>query len=147
MSSYHGWVHRPKWMGGTDPLGPFPPYHIKLFSDTQLVLVGAQDYTFAVPFDMDGLRLKRVEIDVTTVSSGGDITVQVGNLTQAVNMLSTEAQIDAGDYHSADSGTPAVVNTSNNQVFHKDRLQVQITAAGSGAMGLAIILFFAPVGD
>lgn len=144
MSAYHGWDHRPKWLGGADPSPPIPPYHIKLFSDIQLLVVGAQDYTFGIPFDMDGLNLQHVEIDVSTVSSSGDITVQVANLTQAVNMLSTEVQIDAGDYHSADSGTPVVIDEGNSQIFHKDRIQVQITAAGTGAMGLAIILFFAP---
>lgn len=144
MSAYHGWDHRPKWLGGPDPAQPCPPYHIKLFADTQIVVTGVRDYTFAIPFDVDGLELKHVEIDITAVSSSGDVTVQVANLTQGVDMLSTVARIDAGDYHSGDSATPVVINAGNAQVFHKDRLQVQITGAGTNAAGLAIILFFAP---
>ena len=31
--NYHAWTHRPKQLGGSDPLQPYGFYEVKLFAD------------------------------------------------------------------------------------------------------------------
>ena len=100
---YHAWTHRPKADGGTDPLdieaGGVSPYHIKVFGDTQQCTTGDKKFAFAIDEDLDGTTLTKVELYVTVVSSSGIVQVQLRNSTDAVDMLSTRVQVDAGEKH------------------------------------------------
>lgn len=129
---------------GPDPApGGDPVYHHKVFADEQIVLAGDNRRIFAIPEDMDGMALQQVEIDVTTVSSSGIVQVQIRNATAAVDMLSTRAQVDAGEFHSKDSGTQPVVNAANADVAHGDRICIDVDAGGTNAKGLGVVLYFA----
>jgi hypothetical protein len=145
MPDYHGKAHLPKQFGGTDPIDIPPPYHVKVFGDTRIVLVGDARWIITMPHDMHQLRVWDIEISVTTVSSSGIVQVQLRNIDNGnVDILSTRAQIDVGDYHSDDSGTQPVVNGSNNLVSHKDKIAMDIDAAGTGAKGLEVVVFWGP---
>lgn len=91
---------------------------------------------------MDGLSLRVVELFITTISSSGIVQVQIRNRTQAVDMLSTRVQVDAGDLNSGTSGTPPVINAANDQVFWMDEICIDVDAAGTGAEGMGVILEF-----
>ena len=136
----HGPDHSP---GGPDPLTLPPPYHVKVFGDTRIVLLGDARFIITIPRDVDEMVVDDVEISVTTVSSSGIVQVQLRNIDNGnVDILSTRAQVDAGETHSSTSGTQPVVNTANADVTHADRIAVDIDAAGTGAKGLEVVIFF-----
>jgi hypothetical protein len=95
-----------------------------------------------VPSTLNGMDLVAVAAAVTTVSSSGAPTVQVHNVTQAADMLSTAITIDASETDSATAATPAVIDTANDDVATGDMLRIDIDAAGTGAKGLMVELQF-----
>lgn len=96
-----------------------------------------------IPADLDGAALDHVEIHLRgDSSSSGAPTVQLYNFTQAVDMLSTEVSIDVGENTSETATTPAVIDTDNNTVAKGDQIWINVTAAGTGAQGLTVILGF-----
>jgi hypothetical protein len=143
MSSYHGWTHARKSRGGTDPIEHAnPTLHIKVYGERQTVQTGDGKFIFMVSEDMDGLDLSSVEMYVTTVSSSGIVQVQIRNITQAADMLSTRVQCDATEKNSKDAATAAVIDTANDDVAWGDHLAIDVDAAGTGAKGLGVILVF-----
>ena len=123
-------------------------YHIKVCGDLQLVVAGDAPAAgrfgiWAIEEDIAGMALADVEIDVTTVSSSGIVQVQLRNISNGnVDMLSTRAQIDAGEFHSGTAATQPVVNVANAAVAHMDRIAIDIDAAGTGALGLGLVAKF-----
>lgn len=101
---------------------------------------GAADYR--VPSTVNGYNLISVAAAVTTVSSSGIPTVQIRNVTQAVDMLTTKLTIDAGETDSSTAATAAVIDTGNDDVATADLLRVDIDVAGTGAKGLMVELQF-----
>lgn len=136
--SIHGKDHGPK---SPDPLR-FASLHIKVVPDTELVTVGDGQFIFVIAEDMHNLNLAHVELFVTTVSSSGKPTVQLRNITAAVDMLSTKVEIDASEKNSKDAATQAVINTANALVEWGDHIAIDVDVAGTGAKGLGIILGF-----
>lgn len=137
---YHGWTHRPKELGGVDPLSIVdPPYHIKVFADDESCSTGDGKFQFHIPLWYDGFYLIYVEAFVTTAGAN---TVQIRNVTDSHDLLSTALTIDAGEECSADAAVPAVINQSYNQVSHKDKIAIDVDVAGG--MGLEVVLLFEP---
>lgn len=132
--SYHGRTHLP---GGTDPVGPV--YEIKVFGDTQGVTTGDGKFVLAMP---RAARLGSAHAFVTTVSSSGAPTVQIRNVTQAQDMLTTKVTIDASETTSFTAATPPVVNATNALVDLGDLIAIDVDVAGTGAKGLGVILTF-----
>jgi len=149
---YHGWNHRPKRRGGSDPLPPVGHFEIKVFADRgaldgnlpdSAVIVSAGDgkFVLVVPPDLDGTYLTLAEAGVSAVGSS-DLDVTLYNLTQAVDMLTTPITVPAGDYASY---LPAATDIAeaNSQVAAADRISINVDAAGGGdAEGLLVILEF-----
>lgn len=142
MTSYHGWTHKPKVRGGVDPLH-YAVLFIKVFADTETVTTGDGKFIFEVSHDMDRLSLVDVESYVTTVSTSGKPTVQIRNVTQAVDMLSTRVEIDANEKNSKDAATQFVINAANDDVVWGDHIAIDVDVAGTGAKGLGVMLTFA----
>lgn len=142
MSSYHGWTHNIRKLGGTDP-PKMALLHIKVTGDLitdDPITVGDGAFIFAFSEDMGGARLGMAEAFLSTVDSG-NVIVQIRNITQGFDMLSTRLQIDAGDYHSKDSGTPVVVNAGANYAAFGDLIAIDVDS-GSDGLGLGVILGF-----
>lgn len=91
---------------------------------------------------MNGYNLTAVAAHVTTVSSSGLPTIQVYNVTQAADMLTTKITIDANEKDSKDAATAAVIDTGNDDVATGDELRIDIDVAGTGAKGLIVDLTF-----
>lgn len=135
----HGRDHSP---GGEDPI-PLPIVReIKVFSDTQGVATGDGKFIFEIPEDTDGMNLVAIETYVTTVSSSGKPTVQIRNVTQAVDMLTTKCEIDANEKNSKDAVTQPVIDTANDDVAWGDHIAIDVDVAGTGTKGLGVILTF-----
>lgn len=118
-------------------------FEIKLFGDSDSIEVVSPRFTFMIPERMDDFLLSRVYAFVPTVSSSGPVAVQVRNATQILTMLSTALTIDASEYTSKTAGTPAVINSTNRVVSGGDLVAIDVTAAGTGAQGLGVLLEFA----
>ena len=97
---------------------------------------------FMVPSKLNGWNLIRANAAVTTVSSSGTPTVQVHNVTDAVDMLSTRITIDANESTSHTAATPPVIDTTKDDVATGDLIRVDVDVAGTGAKGLIVSLSF-----
>lgn len=143
---YHGWIHRPHSRGGTDPTPIYPVLFIKVFPDIgtgSTVTTGDGKFIFAVSDDMDGMDLVDADAYVSTVGSG-TVTVQIRNITQTADMLSTAITIDAGENTSYEATTQPVINTATDDVTVADMIAIDVDGAGGGdAKGLGVILEFA----
>lgn len=112
-----------------------------LANDTAVAL--ADDWHwFVVPASLAGMDLVAVGANVRTVSSSGTVDVQIHNLTDAVDMLSTKITIDATEHDSKDAATPAAIDGANDDVAEGDIIRIDVDAAGTGALGLSVRLEF-----
>jgi hypothetical protein len=91
---------------------------------------------------LNGYNLTAVAAHVTTVSSSGIPTFQIANVTDAVDMLSTKLTIDASEKDSKDATTPAVIDTTKDDVATGDELRIDCDVAGTGTKGLIVELTF-----
>ena len=140
--SYHARIHR---ANSTDPIPVL--IHLRVFTDTEAVTAGNDARRFVVTDDLGGTFLRSAHATVTTVGSG-TTTVQIHNLTNTDDLLATETDIDSGDTTSYDAATQHVVDVTGtpavNYITRGDVLRVDVDAAGSGAMGLEVLLEFGP---
>jgi TctA family transporter len=114
---------------------------IKIDDDNTILVTGSPRFIFTIPAALNGLNLTAVSMCVTTVSSSGLPTVQLRNITDSTDMLSTTLTIDANELHSKDA-TAAVIDTTKDDVVTGDRIGVNVTTAGTGAKGLQLDLTF-----
>lgn len=129
------WYSNAKWR----TLGLF---QIKVFSDTTVLTAINGAVIMMIPDDLNGRSLQAVAAFVTTVSSSGLPTVQIRNVTSAVNMLSTTLTIDANEFTSYTAATAAVINPANSLVSTGNLIAIDVTTAGTGAKGLGVNLGF-----
>jgi hypothetical protein len=98
----------------------------------------AGGWFLVIPEDLDGLRLTHAHAAVYT--PGGALLVQIRNVTQAVDMLTTRISIDAGENTSYTAATQPVIDTANDEVSKGDIIVPDVdTASGEG---LDVILMF-----
>lgn len=117
-------------------------FDIKVISDTAVLATGDGQFIFAIPSDLNGTNLTSAQAYVTTVSSSGTPTVQIRNVTQTADMLSTKITIDVSEFTSYTAAVPSVVDTANDDVATGDLIAIDVDVAGTGAKGLGIILDF-----
>ena len=133
----HGRDHSPN---GADPIAA--TYEIKVAADVDTVVTGDGQFIFAIPSDLNGTNLIDAQAYVTTVSSGATATIQIRNVTDAVDMLSTRITIDPSEFTSYTAATSRVIDTTKDDVATSDRIAVDVDDAGTGAKGLGVILRF-----
>ena len=95
-----------------------------------------------VPSVCNGMDLVAAAAHVTTVSTSGLPTVQIRNVTDSVDMLSTKITIDANEKDSSTAATAAVIDTAHDDVATGDELAIDVDGAGTGAKGLMVELQF-----
>lgn len=136
----HGRDHGP-W--GEDPIPA--PIEVRLSLEDEVAPTGDNIFTYVVERDLHGCNLVEVWLKLGTPGAG--VTrMQIHNVERGIDMLSTRTQIDAGEWHSKDSGTQVVINdtgdTPVNQVSWGDRLRFDLD--DSSGLGLKAALFFWP---
>lgn len=109
-------------------------------------LTTSDKYYFRIPPALTGMNLVSVRASVGTgaagSSSSGTPTFTVYNVTDAVQMLSTNLTVDAGEYTSATAATAAVINTATDDVVTDDLIEVAVTTAGTGVTYANVVLGF-----
>lgn len=116
-----------------------------VFNDSQDVATGngAGDLFFRVPSTMNGMNLVGVAAAVQTAGTTGTTDIQVHNVTQAADMLSTVITIDSGETDSSTAAAAAVIDTANDDVATGDQLRIDVDAVSTTApKGLLIELQF-----
>ena len=99
---------------------------------------------FTIPSKLNGYIITSIHISCVTVSSSGVISVQVHNVTDSVDILSTKATIDQSEYSSYTAAVAPVVDPDNKNLATGDRLRIDIDDAGVGAKGLDVIISTRP---
>jgi len=115
---------------------------VKVCDDATALTTGDGKIIFMIPEEMNGMNLVKAHAMVSTVSSSGTPTIQIRNVTDSVDMLSTKITIDASEYTSYTAATAPVIDTSKDDVATGDRIAIDVDSAGSGAKGLTIFLAF-----
>lgn len=116
---------------------------LKVFDDATAITTGDGKLIFCVPLEFNGMNLTLAHAFVSTVSSSGLPTVQIRNVTDSVDMLSTEITIDASEFTSYTAATPPVIDGAHDDVATGDLIAIDVDVAGTGAQGLGVILTFA----
>src|SRR6056297_2562699 len=65
--------------------------------DTDLTVADGVAYTGILPDEIAGMNLIDVKASVRTAGTTGTTDIQIHNVTQAADMLSTKATIDSGE--------------------------------------------------
>jgi hypothetical protein len=115
-----------------------------VFGFTTDVTTGDGAGYMVVPSPMNGLNLVRVHARVITAGTTGTTDIQINNVTQAADMLSTKITIDSTETGSDTAATPAVIDTGNDDVATNDLLRIDIDAVSTTKpKGLLVTLEFA----
>lgn len=115
---------------------------IKVEADATVLTIGDGKLYFCIPSELNGMDLVDADAFVSTVSSSGTPTIQIHNLTDTVDMLSTRITIDASERTSYTAATAPVINAAADDVATGDILRIDVDVAGTGAKGLGVILVF-----
>ena len=110
------------------------------------LVVGDDLDRFIIPQEFNGWDIVGIAAAVTSVSTSGIPTIQVARVRSGtpVDVLSTRVTIDANELTSYTAATPAVINTSNDDLATGDYLRCDIDVAGTGAKGLHLFVLIEP---
>lgn len=98
---------------------------------------------FHIPSNMDGMDLVEVHAEVITAGTTGTTDIQIHNVDNALDMLSTKLTIDSAETGSDTAATAAVINTSNDHVNTNDVIRIDVDAVSTTpANGLIVTLTF-----
>ncbi|MBT5303819.1 MAG: hypothetical protein HOL31_01915 [Candidatus Scalindua sp.] len=103
------------------------------FAPTTDTATGDDKVHLHIPASMNGMNLTSVHSELITAGTTGTTDIQVRNVTQAANMLSTEITIDSGETGSDTAVTPAVIDTSNDHVATNDLISIDVDAVSTTA--------------
>ena len=98
------------------------------FRDDETVVVGDGAGYLHIPADLAGMDLVEVHDEVKAAGTTGTSDVQIRNVTQAADMLSTKLTIDSGETGSDTAATPAVIDTANDDVAVNDLIRIDVDA-------------------
>lgn len=97
---------------------------------------------FTVPDELSGMDLVSCGAHIYTAATSGIVTIDIYNLTDTVDMLTSAMMIDATEKDTVTAASAAVINTGEDDVSTADELRIDVTAGASGASGLEVRLIF-----
>lgn len=118
---------------------------ILVFDDSQDVATGdgAGDVFWRIPAALNGYNLVAVAAQVQTAGTTNTTDIQIHNVTQAADMLSTKITIDSGETDSSTAATPAVIDAANDDVATGNQLRIDVDAVSTTEpKGLLVELTF-----
>ncbi len=116
--------------------------YIQVLEKDTALTVADDKFRFTVPAEFDGMILIDADAFVDTASTSGLPTFQIHNLTDGVDILSTEREItiDENEKNSFTAATQPVIDTANDDLAGGDVLRFDCDVAGTGAKGLGFRL-------
>ena len=116
---------------------------IIVFERATDVATGDGKADFHIPSTLSGMNLVEVHAEVITAGTTGTTDIQIANVTQAADMLSTKLTIDSGESGSDTAAAAAVIDGTNDDVATNDMLRIDVDAISTTApKGLIITLTF-----
>lgn len=116
--------------------------HWRVINAGETLTIGdGKDY-FVVPAELNGYNLVSAHAAVDVVSSSGTPTVQLRNVTDSVDMLSTRITIDESEFTSYTASAAPVIDTTKDDVATGDRIACDVDVAGTSTKGLVVIMTF-----
>lgn len=111
------------------------------------IVVGDDKHRLFITNDMDGMSLIDADASKLVSGGGGTVTVQVRNVTQGADMLSTRITIDPHEFTSYTAVVPPVIDAANDDVAVGDIIAVDVDDSGIGGSavgpkGLGVTLSF-----
>ena len=120
-------------------------FQITPFFYTEPLTTGDGKAYFHVPPAINGWNLTYVHHFVITAGTTNTTDVQIANVTDAVDMLSTKLTIDSGETGSNTAATAAVIDTTKDDVATNDVLRIDYDQVSTTApLGSVITLGFDP---
>ena len=115
---------------------------VKCVADTIGPSVGNGITHVTIPSTLDGKRLFSAQAHVYTVGTASSITnIQLHNLTDGNDMLSTPITIDLNEKDSSTAATPSVTG-SDNGVSTADVIRIDVDAVATNTKGLEVRMVF-----
>ena len=112
--------------------------YLKVIAEDTTLTTGDGKAYWTVPQEFNNYTIINVAACVYTVSSSGTPTIQIHNLTDAVDILSTPITIDINEYNSYIAAIPPVINTANAVLATGDRIRIDVDVSGTGTKGLDV---------
>jgi hypothetical protein len=117
---------------------------IQVFDGATNTATGDGKFYFTIPEELNGMNLVGVHAAVVTAGTTNTTDIQIANVTDSVDMLSTKLTIDTGETSSATAATAAVIDTTKDDVVTNDLLRIDVDAVSTtAAKGLIVRLRFA----
>lgn len=122
-------VVTPDGLGGS--VHGMKEYHLTVIAPGSNVTTGDGKIYFQTPASLAGFDLSAVRACVGAPSSGGSgtVDVQIANVTQSADILSTKLTIDADERSSATAAAAAVINAAEDDITDGDVLRIDVDAA------------------
>jgi hypothetical protein len=120
-------------------------YQVMVFNDATDCATGdgAGDIFLRIPSTLNGFDLVGVAASCQTAGTTGTMDIQIHNVTQAADMLTTKITIDSAETDSSTAATPAAIDTANDDVATGDQLRIDVDAAHTtAAKGLLVEMQF-----
>lgn len=110
---------------------------------TTSVAVGDGKGYLHIPPGFNGMNLVYVHARVITAGTTNTLDIQIANVTDTVDMLSTKLTIDTTETGSDTAATPAVIDATKDDVATNDLLRIDIDAIHTtAAKGLIVTMGF-----
>ena len=116
---------------------------VKCVADTVGPSVGNGITHVTIPSTLDGKNLFTAQAHVYTAGTGSLTTVQLHNLTDGQDMLSTAITIDSGEKDSSTAATPSVTGAYNG-VSTADVIRIDVDVVATNTLGLEVRMVFNP---
>lgn len=116
---------------------------LQVFAGTSDVSTGDGKAYIVIPDGVGGMNLIGVHAYVVTAGTTGTTDIQIANVTDSVDMLSTKITIDSTETSSRTAATPPVIDTTKDDVADGDVLRIDVDAVSTTApKGLIIEMVF-----
>lgn len=118
-------------------------FEFELFGYTTDCETGNGKAYMHIPPGLNGMNLTYVHAQNTTAGTTNTMDIQVANVTDTTDMLSTKLTIDSGETGSDDADAAAVISGSYDDVATNDWLRIDVDAIHStAAKGCTVTLGF-----
>lgn len=117
---------------------------VRVFDVATSMSTGDRKATFVVPSSMNLMNLVEVHAEVDTAGTTGTCDIQLRNVTQAADILSTKLTIDTAETGSDTAATAAVISATEDdlQTFDVIAIDVDVVHSGTAALGLVVTMIF-----
>jgi len=119
-------------------------FSVSVFGPAVDTATGDGKQHWNTPAEIAGMNLVAVSATNGVVGTTGQLDVQIHNLTQTADMLSTVISIDTIEPSSTTAAVPAVIDAAQDDITAGDVLRFDVDAVHSGtaAKGLTVNLTF-----